>query len=225
MINYRNYNKHFIAVLAGLIVMMLILPACGRPKSVDTPMDLPDEYEIADDFSRPNTGWARFDTEATAAYSLAGELYLEDRGQGVAAISPLSGKVYVDQTVDLQIRHVQGSVNNWMGVVLRMQDDDNYYLAAISADGFVLVMEVINGIPTALYGPEYSAVINQGKAENHLKVMLENTDLHVWVNEEAVASVKVSSINAAGTTALFADAVNTRETVVIAFDDFLLTTP
>lgn len=221
----RHGIQHGILALVLILLTSLVLSACGQPTPASQPMELPDEYEVADDFTHPNNAWARFDTDATAAYSLAGELYLEDRGQGVAAISPLVGKDYLDQTVSLNIRHVQGSVNNWMGVILRMQDEHNYYVTVISADGFLLVMEVVDGESTPLYGPEPSEFINQGKAENQLRVELEGNTINVWINDEVATVVETDSLAKAGETALFADAVPNGQTVVIAFDNFLLTSP
>jgi hypothetical protein len=188
-------------------------------------MPLPDTYIVADDFSRPNAGWARFDTEESAVYALAGELYLEDRGRGTAVYTPLVGHKYKDVVVNVDVRHVQGSVNNWMGVLCRHQDEDTYYLLAISADGYYLILSANEGAITPLVGPEYSEIIRQGKAENNLRIRCQRTQLSLWVNDELIATHTANDLTEAGDVALFADAVQRGEIAVVAFDNFVLSAP
>jgi hypothetical protein len=210
-----------------LIALSLIalLAACGKQTSVTAPMVLPDSYLFADDFIRPSPSWARFDTESGAVYALAGELYLEDRGQGTAVYSPLVGHAYADVQIDVSLRHVQGTVNNWMGVICRQQDERNYYLLAISADGYYLVLKVVDGEQIPLAGPRYSETIHLGRAENQLRARCQGPGLYLWVNGNRVAAEVDSSFQEAGNVGLFGDAVPRGETTVIAFANFVLTAP
>ena len=114
--------------------LVFLLAGCSQPAPASPPMELPESYIVADDFSPPNAAWARFDEEQSAVYELTGELYLEDRGKESAVYTPLINYEYTDVTVEVRVRHVQGAVDNWMGVICRQQDEDNYYLLAISAD-------------------------------------------------------------------------------------------
>lgn len=188
-------------------------------------MALPETYIIADDFAPPDPKWARFDTEESAVYALAGELYLEDRGQGTSVYTPLIGENHTDVEITVDARHVQGSVNNWIGVLCRQQDELNYYLLALSADGYYLVLRVVNGEATPLVGPEYSEVIRIGKAENNLRVQCRGSSLSMWINDELVAITSDRSLQDAGNVALFADAVQRGEILVAAFDNFVLANP
>ncbi len=211
--------------LVILGILGLVSSSCGGPTPASPPMPLPDSYILADDFSHPSPRWARFDTEESAVYALAGELYLEDRGQGTAVYSPLVGKTYADVAIDVDIRHVQGTVNNWMGVLCRQQDDDNYYLLAISADGYYLILRVIDGEATPLVGPEYNEAIRQGKAGNALRAVCQGTRLSLYANDTRLASVTDTRLGEPGQVALVADAVQRGEIVVVAFDNFVLATP
>jgi hypothetical protein len=188
-------------------------------------MPLPENYIVADDFARPNPAWARFDTEQGAVYALAGELYVEDRGKGTAVYSPLVGHKYSDVVVNVQVRHVQGSVNNWMGVLCRHQDEENYYMLAVSADGYYLILSVVDGVATPLTGPKYSEVIRSGKAENTLRAQCNGTTFSLWVNDELLTTQSDGTLTEAGTVALFADAVQRGEIVVAAFDNFVMAAP
>lgn len=209
----------------ALLLSVLLVQACGRPTPSSSPMPLPESYLVADDFSHPNSAWARFDTEDSAVYALAGELYLEDRGTGTAVYTPLVDHTYAGVVVDVDVRHVQGSVNNWMGVLCRHQDADNYYLLAISADGYYLILKVVDGEAVPLTGPSYSDVIRTGKSENHLRVRCNGPALSLWVNEERLAYETDGALEGPGEVALLADAVQRGEIVVVAFDNFVLAEP
>ena len=214
--------------LGWLLVIASLLPTlsgCAQATPAASPMTLPDSYVLADDFTRPNPAWARFDTEASAVYALAGELYLEDRGTGTAVYTPLVGQTYTDVDIHVSLRHVQGSVNNWMGVLCRQQDEDNYYLLAISADGYYLVLKVIDGEQIPLAGPQYSDSIRPGKAENQLSARCQGQGLFLWVNGERLAYEMDDSFREAGHVGILADAVQPGETTVIAVDNFVLSLP
>jgi hypothetical protein len=212
-----------------ILLLLLLIAACSSPDAAASPTAMPTgaptTAPLIDNFDPPNPAWARFETAESTVYAQAGELFLEDRGKGVAVYAPLAGKVYTDTIVTVQVRHVQGTVNNWMGVICRQQDKDNYYLLAISADGFYLILLVEDGVPTPLAGPETSDVIRTGKARNDLGVRCVGDALSLWVNNERLFTYLDTTLREAGGVALFADAVERGETSVTAFDNFRLTQP
>ena len=215
--------------LLRLFALLFLITACSSPTAspspATTPTTVPTATPLTDNFDPPNPAWARFETEESAVYAQAGELYLEDRGKGVAVYAPLAGKTYTDTVMTVQVRHVQGTVNNWMGMICRQQDEDNYYLLAISADGFYLILLVVDGIPTPLVGPETSEIIRTGKARNSLEARCAGNALSLWVNDERLTTHIDGTLHEAGAVALFADAVERGETSVTAFDNFKLTQP
>lgn len=210
---------------ALILLLLLLITACSSPTATTTPATTPTTATLRDEFSPPNPAWARFESVESAVYAQAGELYLEDRGKGIAVYAPLAGKTYTDVVATVQVRHVQGTVNNWMGVICRQQDEDNYYLLAISADGFYLILLVEDGAPTPLVGPETSEIIRTGKARNNLEIRCVGDALSLWVNGERLITHTDSTLREAGAVALFADAVERGETSVTAFDNFALTQP
>ena len=215
--------------LLRLLILLLPVAACSNPTVSPSPETtstiVPTTTPLIDDFDPPNPAWARFETEESAVYAQAGELYLEDRGKGIAVYAPLAGKTYTDTVVTVQVRHVQGTVNNWMGVICRQLDEDNYYLLAISADGFYLILLVENGTATPLVGPKTSEIIRTGKARNDLEVRCAGDALSLWVNDERLVTHIDDTLYAPGAVALFADAVERGETSVTVFDNFALTQP
>ncbi|HOU11724.1 MAG TPA: hypothetical protein PKZ84_01285 [Anaerolineae bacterium] len=216
---------HTFVVLIISSLVLASLSACGGSPTALAPTSTPASAVLHDEFSPPNAAWARFDTAESAVYAQDGELYLEDRGKGVAVYAPFAGKTYADVAVAVQVRHVQGTVNNWMGVICRQQDEDNYYLLAISADGYYLILLVENGISMPLVGPQFDEGIKIGKARNNLEVRCQGEDLTLRVNGAIDVTIADTVLQKAGGVALFADAVERGETAVVAFDNFVLTQP
>jgi hypothetical protein len=216
---------HFPVYFFALLLVLALLSACGSPNTMISPTSTPTLVIVLDEFSPPNAAWARFDTAESAVYAQEGELYLEDRGKGVAVYAPFAGKTYTDVAIAVQTRHVQGTVDNWIGVICRQQDENNYYLLAISADGYYLILLVENGISVPLVGPQFDEGIRTGKARNNLEVRCQGEELTMRVNGAFTLTISDTMFQEAGGVALFADAVERGETAVVAFDNFSLSQP
>ena len=208
-----------------LALVLVLLAACGGSDTPPAPTSTPTLVLVNDEFSPPNAAWARFDTAESAVYAQEGELYLEDRGKGVAVYAPFAGKTYADVAIAVQARHVQGTMNNWMGVICRQQDENNYYLLAVSADGYYLILLVENGISMPLVGPQFDEGIKTGKARNNLEVRCQGDELTLRVNNAFTLTISDTVFQEAGGVALFADAVERGETAVVAFDNFSMSQP
>ncbi len=208
--------------IGALLISSLILTACTpAPPQSPTPAQ-PTPAIIEDDFSQPNANWVRFDTNEGAAYVLEHEFYLEDRGKGIAVHSPLLGQTWSNILIETRVRQVQGSMNNWMGVLCRQHDEENYYLFAISADGYYLMLKMEDGTRVPLVEPTMTQSIRVGKATNDLKIHLNEDQLAFSVNSTLLVTRTDNTFERGGV-ALFADAVAAGETTVVAFDDFSLT--
>ncbi len=223
----RDRHAHRWWQLCGVICLpLLLLTACDLfPPSVSHEVSADDGMLFSDDFSRDIGAWACFDTPESAAYVRDGEFYLEDRGEGVAVYAPLVGRVYDRIALRTQVRHVQGTVNNWMGVLCRQQDEQNYYLFAISADGFYLLLRVHDGEATPLAGPQSSDVIHIGRSANALEVHCQGNLLSLTVNGTLLVTRTDDVLAASGGVALFADAVAPGQTATVAFDHVDITLP
>lgn len=216
-------NQPYTYLIFGLI---LLLSACATTTTPEaSPIATPQSQILVDDFTHPHSNWARFDTESGAAYVQNEEFFLEDRGKNIAIYAPLVGQKYTDVQISLAVRYVQGSINNWMGAICRQQDEANYYLLAISADGYYLIQLVENDAILPLIGPETSEVIHGGKANNQLEAICQGDHLSLRVNGELLATVGDDTLDEAGQVAVFADAVAGGGTTIVAFDNFTLSTP
>ncbi|MBN1878108.1 MAG: hypothetical protein JXA33_28055 [Anaerolineae bacterium] len=213
------------------LLVVILCAACGTPGPTfplspinnQTPTNTNNFF--TDDFSQPNVAWARFDTPESAAYIRDGEFYLEDRGAGIAAYAPLANKTYNLITLKVQTRHVQGTMNNWMGMICRQQDEQNYYLSAISADGYFLILKVEEGEAVPLVGPQASEIIHKGKASNTIEIHCHGDILSLTINDTPIVTLTDDTLPAEGQIALFADAVEQGEMAIVAFDHFAVLSP
>lgn len=209
-----------------VFIVSMGLVACDQSFAV-SPLPTPDPETnvlLADNFAQASPAWASFDVLDEAAYVQNGEFYLEDRGQEIAVHSPLLDHVWEDVIIQVQIRHVQGEVNNWMGVICRQADEYNYYLLVISADGYYLALKMQDGEPEVLDGPTISDAIRTGKSINEVQVSCEGADLSLMVNDEVLVSLIDDTFKQGGV-ALFTDAVEPGRSTVTAFDNFVLQLP
>lgn len=210
-------------LLLGGLLWGIVWTACSPPSAATPTEASPQADAVTDNFSASQTRWALFDTPEIAASIQAGELYLEDRGQGIAAYSPLVGKTWNNVVIKVQVRQVEGTFNNWMGIICRQEDEENYYLFAISADGYYLILKTEDGIATPLVGPTFTSAIHTGQDTNQLEAHCEGSILSLTVNDTLLVS-RSDRTFASGGVALFADAVAAGEPTTVAFDHFSLTT-
>jgi len=206
------------------LAVLLWLTACA-PTSPSTPTETPGTAPeiINDSFSTTNDAWTLFDAPESAATVQQGELYLEDRGRGIGVYTQLLGRSFADVILQVTVRHVEGTQDNWMGAICRQQDEENYTLFAISADGYYLILKVENGSPTPLVGPAPADVIHTGRNRNTLEVRCEGPTLTLIINDTLTVSYTDESTLQGGV-ALFTDAVR-GGTTTTAFDDFALLQP
>lgn len=214
------------------LIWALLLPACAPSPAPVTEVDAT-TTTFNDDFSVANEVWTTFDAPESAAYVQQGELYLEDRGRGIGVYTQLLEQKLANAgiqnasiqnaSIQVTVRHVEGSQDNWMGAICRQQDEENYYLFAISADGYYLILKVEAGFPTPLVGPAAADAIHTGRDRNTLEMRCEGDTLTFKINDTFTVTQTDASFPAGGV-ALFTDAVRGGMTTT-AFDDFALLQP
>ena len=205
------------------LAVLLWLSACAPTPAptAETPGTAPEI--INDSFSTTSDAWTLFDAPESAAYVQQGELYLEDRGRGIGVYTQLREQRFADVLLQVTVRHIEGTQDNWMGAICRQQDEENYTLFAISADGYYLILKVEDGSPTPLVGPTPADVIHTGRDRNTLEVRCEGSTLTLVINDTLTVSHTDEGILEGGV-ALFTDAVH-GGTTTTAFDDFALLQP
>lgn len=142
-----------------------------------------------DDFSDPSSGWDVYSDEDREMGYSDGEYYvLIKKPTWVSWGRP--GFTFSDFRLEVDARKVAGPDDNDFGVIVRHRDSDNFYLFAISSDGYYTVWKLVSGeweTLVAWEGP--SRHINQGESTNHLTLIAQGPNFSFYVNGQHLVDV------------------------------------
>jgi hypothetical protein len=174
---------------------------------------------IMDDFSDKDSGWGQFIyPEGSAAY--------RDGAYQIAVNVPNSDifitypRVYINSTVQADVKKVSGSNDNNFGLICRYEDERNFYAGQISSDGYAGIFRVKNGA-YQLIGREQMApvpAILGGDAVNQLRFDCIQNTLTLTVNGE-VADTQTDDAFTSGEVGVIAGTINDYSGVFL-FDNF-----
>ncbi len=95
-----------------------------------------------------------------------------------------------DLLIEVDARRVAGPANNQIGLIVRRQDDENFYLFAISSDGTYGVDKFQNGDWSSLAEWKFSKSVKRGTEWNHLRVECVGARMRFYVNGDLLAEVE-----------------------------------
>jgi len=96
-----------------------------------------------------------------------------------------------DQVIEVDVRRVAGPEDNDFGVVFRVQPgNDEFYMFALSSDGYFTVQRREAGEWTDLQPWTKNAAIMGGEATNHVRIEAIGSFLRFVVNGEALAIIE-----------------------------------
>ena len=189
-----------------------LLVACGG--GADLPWN--------DDFSSLGDWQAESDTAAQIDVS-EGALRIN-----VAAANQLAwasaGRDLEDLHLTVEATQLAGPDDNEYGVLVRMEDAENFYRFSISGDGFFLVTKFVYGgqeLIDSNWRP--SGAINQGQATNTIEVICQGSELTLVVNGQELARLQDEQFEG-GDIGLYAGTFS-QTGVEIAFDNLRVTEP
>ena len=178
-----------------------------------------------DDFSNSSSGWAQYEgSDGINDYSNDGYRILVNETEYFSW--SIIDESFGDASIEVQVLGMGGPFDAEAGVVCRYQDDDNFYLTTITADGFYAIAEIVNGDFAVLSGGgEYieTGSINQGNASNALRVDCVGSSITLYVNGTLVDSVTDTSF-ISGDVGLVAGTF-TEAGADISYDDFTVYNP
>jgi hypothetical protein len=149
---------------------------------------------FSDDLSRYRSDWDTGYTDKNkklySDYS-AGTLHIRTGlSRNSTATNHKLFKNFNDFILDVDTRHVNGSIENWMGAEVRMKDDNNHYFLAISANGSYMISKTENRLETLLRNATRSEYISSGSgASNHLRIEADKDTLRLSANGHPLTTV------------------------------------
>jgi len=177
-----------------------------------------------DDFSENNSGWDRFESEAGSTDYVRGSYR-------IAVYEPMTDfyanpyQSYKDTIIEVKAVRVGGPDNNSFGVICRYQDEENFYAAQISSDGFGGIFRMKEGAYTLLGLDQMIPVpaVLGGSGENYIRLECIGNTMTLFANGQPVDYREDDSFTN-GDVGLIAGTFD-EGGVVIDFDDFRVIKP
>ncbi|MBI1878368.1 MAG: hypothetical protein HYR94_09105, partial [Chloroflexi bacterium] len=98
----------------------------------------------------------------------------------------VAGVALADLVLEVETNQVDGPDNNDFGVILRYQDDDNFYSFEISGDGYYTFGKLVDGEFLSIIPWRESRAINLGNNPNLLRVEAVGSDFTLYINDELI---------------------------------------
>lgn len=177
-----------------------------------------------DDFSESGSGWDRFSSEIGST-NYDHEAYHIIVNEPVTDLFANPNLSYKDVIIEVKAARQSGPLDNSYGVICRYQDEQNFYAALISSDGYAGIFEVNDGRYKLMGHDEMIPVpaILGGTAANLIHFECIGTSLALAVNNEPVDAQEDKSFES-GDIGLIAGTFE-EAGVHIVFDDFKVRQP
>ena len=175
----------FFGLCAGGIVVWLLLSNDSPPTST---MTEPGPLVYADNFDDPDSGWSTFRGENTAvSYEDGGYRMTVNLAQYIVWGNPELALDLGDMVIEVDVRQVEGPLDNNFGVLLRYLEDDDqrsYYWFQISGDGYFSVDLRQDNEWITLKGWEASDAIETGLGvTNHIRIDCSGSQFSFYNND------------------------------------------
>ena len=138
----------------------------------------------------------------------------------------VNGDQWMDTRIEVDGILVDGSADDFLGVICRYQDDEKFYAFLVSNDGYYGIIKYFDGRMAVL--PEnglmqYTDVIRQGVALNHIQAVCQGDELRLSVNDSLLIEITDISFSS-GRAGLIAGS-HTDESVMVLFDNMAVYQP
>jgi uncharacterized repeat protein (TIGR02543 family) len=179
---------------------------------------------FSDDFSQDTGDWDIYSDSSGQVFYDGGWLHLLSYTTSSFDTYTLAYQYLDDFILEVETKLVDGTDNNWHGVACRYQDDGNFYIFGISADGYYNIAKFVDGELTYLVSPTYTSYINLGwDVVNTITIECIGSSLSLSVNGYLLDFVTDSSFSS-GDIGLVASSLAGSFTE-IAFDNLVITEP
>lgn len=128
-----------------------------------------------------------------------------------------AGETFADFILEIETQQRGGPDDNDYGVILRYQDDGNFYYFKISGDGYYTFGKLIDNELFDIIRWQESEAIHLGSSRNNLRVEVVDENFSFYINDELVDTA-IDSDFAQGDVGVVAGTYQTSG-VDIAFDD------
>jgi hypothetical protein len=179
--------------LIGLLFLVALACDISGSSSKQTPgANQGKKVLFQDDFANTDSGWNRVRDPNGNITDYENDGYHILNNQPISHVWANPGLKFNDVRVDVDINKTSGPDDNYFGVICRYKDGSNFYILAISSDGYYGIVKVLEGSLSLLGSDQMqpSEAIQQGNAANHLSAECKGDSLSLSVNGHALLSVE-----------------------------------
>jgi len=179
---------------------------------------------FSDNFSQDTGDWDVYSDANGEVFYEGGWLHVINYTTAPEDTETMLVGYFDDFILEVDTKLVDGTDNNWHGVICRFQNLGDYYVFNISADGYYYISRFIDYEQTALAGPTYSSHINTGwDVVNTMHIECVGSSFSFSVNGHLLATVTDNSFSD-GDIGLLATSWE-GSLSEIAFDNLVITEP
>jgi hypothetical protein len=196
------------------------------PGAFDSPLGTPTPTPVvlySDDFSDTGSGWQEGSFGDSEHRYEEGEYVTLVKRANLATWSSWPKERFTDFTLEVDVRLVERVKAANMGLVFRLQGEDNFYLFLINSYGQYTVGKNVNGEWRDIAGMKWtlSPYIKTMGATNRLKVVCQGTRIALYANGYHLATVDDDSF-AEGKVGLIVATDEYSDPVKVAFDNLVV---
>ena len=97
-----------------------------------------------DDFSEESSGWDQYES-SIGSTNYKKETYQIIVNEPTTDLFANPYKSFTDTIIEVEAARLEGPINNNYGIICRSQDEENFYAALITSDGYAGIFEVEDG--------------------------------------------------------------------------------
>lgn len=179
-------NRSRTNLIAILLFVSLLVAACSVTAD-------PGEVVFQDDFSRPVSGWDRYNdpTYSSDYYEGGYRIHVLEPNTDAWASPRLD---LADVQIEVDATKLGGPDDNVFGVLCRYKDSRNFYFFLVSSDGYTGIGVYKDGRRRLLTDDSLlpSEAVNRGNALNHIRADCDGYQLRLHVNGILVAEAQAA---------------------------------
>lgn len=214
----------------ALLLVFLGLSGCAKSPLVSNLLGASSQSAtlssqlFSDDFSKTTSGWDRFQG-AIGSTDYHREAYRIQVNEPNSDLFANPGQFFKDVIVEVSAARVGGPSDNNFGLICRYQDEENFYSAQISSDGYAGIFRMKKGVLKLLGYESMFPVpaILGGAGINHIRFDCVGPSLTLIVNNVPVDTREDKSFET-GDVGLIAGG-SAEGGALVSFDDFLVSRP
>lgn len=219
-----------IAILLGLFVLGAIVVSAINTQNAYATQTAIAQSATATAWAKPfytqnftsAQDWEWLDSDGVGFVGENGKM--RGNATGLLTAWTLAGQSFSDIKIDVNIRKINGTNNNQIGVFCNATDTRHFYAFVIGTDQTYSIWKQSGDDEETLAGWANSSIINEGVSENNVTAICNSGNLSLWVNGIELVSVYDSSY-AQGDVGIILGSFEENAPISAYFDNFSVSNP